>query len=123
MKILIADDDEMFMQLIAFKLEKEKSYQIYTAVDGKRAMQIAQEIKPDVVITDILMPFASGLELIEFLRKSMSSDIFIIAISTAGLEFNMKEAYEMGADDFIAKPFPLEDLIIKIRNVLPTNSY
>lgn len=122
MKILIADDDEMFMKLIAFKLEKEKSYQIYTAADGKRAMQLARQIKPDIVITDILMPFASGLELIEFLRKKMASETFIIAISTAGLQLNMQEAYELGADDFVTKPFPLEDLIIKIRNMLPTNS-
>ncbi len=121
MKILIADDDEIFMQLIAFKLKKEKDYQVYTATDGKRAMQIAKEVKLDVLITDILMPFASGLELIEFVRKSTSADTFIIAISAAGLEANMKEVYDMGADDFISKPFPLEELILKIKNVLHTN--
>lgn len=122
MKILIADDDEIFMRLIAFKLGKEESYQIYTATDGKRAIQLAKQTKPEVVITDILMPFASGLELIEYVRKCLSPETFIIAISTAGLATNMQEAYDMGADDFIAKPFPLEDLLVKISNVLPTNS-
>lgn len=121
MKILIADDDEAFMSLIAFKLQKEGSYEIYKALDGKRAKQLVQEVHPDIVITDVLMPFASGLELIEFTRNKVKLDTFIIAISTVGLEMAMQEAYDMGADDFMAKPFSLEELIIKIRNLSPTN--
>lgn len=123
MKILIADDDEAFMSLIAFKLQKEGSYEIYKALDGKRAKQLVQEEHPDIVITDVLMPFASGLELIEFTRNKVKLDTFIIAISTVGLEMTMQEAYDMGADDFMAKPFSLEELIIKIRNLSPTDPY
>lgn len=123
MKILIADDDEIFMNLIAFKLRKEGNYKIFTALDGKQAKHLAQEVRPDIVITDVLMPFASGLELIGCIRNELKLDSFIIAISTVGLEMAMQEAYEMGADDFMAKPFNLEELVIKIVNLSPTNYY
>lgn len=123
MKILVVDDDEVFMNLIAFKLRKEGNYEIFTALDGKRAQHLVQEVHPDIVITDVLMPFASGLELIEFIRNTMKSDTFIVAISTVGLEMAMQEAYEMGADDFMAKPFNLEELLIKIKNMSPINHH
>lgn len=117
MKILIADDDEFFLNLIAFKLRKEGYDEVYTATDGKKAIKIAQNIRPDIIITDVLMPFASGLEVIGFTRNELKLNVFIIAISTVGLETAMQEAYEMGADDFMAKPFNLEELILKLENL------
>lgn len=119
MKILIADDNDFFLNLIAFKLRKEGYDEIHTATDGKKAKKIAQKIRPDIIITDILMPFASGLEVIGFIRNELKPDVFIIAISAVGLETAMQEAYEMGADDFMAKPFNLEELILKLKNLSP----
>ncbi len=120
-KILIADDDEIFMNLIAFKLKKEGSYQIFTASNGKTAKQKAREIQPDILITDVLMPFASGLELIGFIRNELKLSTFIIAISAVGLESAMQEAYDMGADDFMGKPFNLEEMLLKVRNLSHIN--
>lgn len=117
LKILIADDDEIFMSLIAFKLKKEGNYQIFTASNGKTAKQKAKEVYPDIIITDVLMPFASGLELIGYIRNELKLPAFIIAISTVGLESAMQEAYEMGADDFMGKPFNLEEMLLKIKNL------
>lgn len=119
-KILIADDDEMFLNLLAFKLQKEGCFQIYTAPDGKKAKQLAAEVRPDIVITDVLMPIASGLELIEHIRTGLKLNSFVVAISTLGLEMNMQEALDLGADDFMAKPINLEELIIKVKNLSPT---
>lgn len=121
MKILIADDDEIFLKLIAFKLSKEGYKEIFTAADGKRAKKVARDIRPEFIITDVLMPFASGLEFIGYMRNELKLDAFIIAISTVGLESAMQEAYDMGADDFMAKPFNLEDLVLKIKNLSPAN--
>lgn len=119
MKILLADDDEFFLNLVAFKLRKEGYGEVYTATDGKKAKKIAQNIRPDIIITDVLMPYASGLEVIGFTQNELKLNVFIIAISSVGLETAMQEAYEMGADDFMAKPFNLEELILKLKNLSP----
>ncbi len=120
MKILIADDDEMFLNLIAFTLRKEGSYEIFTATDGKKAKKMAHEIHPDVVISDVLMPFASGLELVEYIKNELKLEPFIIVTSTVGLEVAMQEVYEVGADDFMAKPFNLGELLLKLKNISNT---
>lgn len=118
MKILIADDDEALLNMIVFKLKKENFGEILTATDGKSARQIAAEEVPDIIVTDILMPYYSGLELISFVRNELHRDTPIITLSVVGLEDTVLEAFELGANDFMSKPFNLPELLIRIRRAL-----
>jgi DNA-binding response OmpR family regulator len=118
MKILIADDDEALLNMIAFKLKKDKFGEIFTATDGKAAKQIVEEEIPDVIVTDILMPYCSGLELISYVRNELHRNTPIITLSVVGLEDTVLEAFELGANDFMSKPFNLPELLIRIRRAM-----
>ena len=118
MKILIADDDEALLNMIAFKLKKENFGEIFTATDGKTALQIVEEEAPDIIVTDILMPYCSGLELISFVRNELHQNTPIITLSVVGLEDTVLEAFELGANDFMSKPFNLPELLIRIRRAM-----
>ncbi len=118
MKILVADDDEALLNMIAFKLKKENFGEIFTATDGKAAKQIVEEETPDVIVTDILMPYCSGLELISFIRNELHWNTPIITLSVVGLEDTVLEAFELGANDFMSKPFNLAELLIRIRRAI-----
>lgn len=121
-KILIAEDDEALLNMIAFKLRGEGFSQIYCAYDGKRAKRLAKEETPDVIITDILMPFASGLEVISYVKLELGHDPFIIALSALGTTHSEKEAYDLGANYYLAKPFNLQELVDQIKSVIPVAS-
>ncbi len=118
MKILIADDDEALLNMIAFKLKKDNFGEIFIATDGKAAKQIAKEENPDVIVSDILMPYCSGLELISFVRNELHRNTPIITLSVVGLEDTVLEAFELGANDFMSKPFNLPELLIRIRRAM-----
>lgn len=119
-KILIAEDDEALLNMIAFKLRSEGFSQILCAYDGKRAKRLAKDHKPDVIITDILMPFASGLEVISYVRRDLAYDPFIIALSALGTTYTESEAYDLGANFYLAKPFNLQGLVDQVKQVIPT---
>ena len=119
-KILIAEDDEALLNMIAFKLRGEGFSQVFHAYDGKRAKRIIFEEKPSVIITDILMPFASGLEVISYVREMrLSYDPFIIALSAMNTPQAEAEAYDLGANYYLAKPFNLQGLIDQVKQVIP----
>jgi len=118
MKILVADDDEALLNMIAFKLKKENFGEVFTATDGKTARQIVEEEAPDIIVTDILMPYCSGLELISFVRNELQRNTPIITLSVVGLEDTVLEAFELGANDFMSKPFNLPELLIRIRRAM-----
>ena len=119
-KILIAEDDEALLNMIAFKLRGEGFSHIFCAHDGKRAKRLAKEQKPEVIITDVLMPFASGLEVISYVRLELAYDPFIIALSALGTTRTEEEAYELGANFYLAKPFNLQELADQVKQVIPT---
>jgi len=118
-KILIAEDDRMLLRTIAFKLEKE-GYEVKTALNGRQAAEMIEQESPDLVLSDIMMPYVNGLELIEIV-KSCSLKTSMIMLTSIGLEDTVVKAFEMGADDFMTKPFNLGELLIRIRRHLALN--
>jgi len=115
MKILIAEDEKMTLKMLSMRLKMD-GYEIIQAEDGLQAMNyLDKEGCPDLVITDIMMPFFSGLEVIVKIRKEMHSKIPIIVLSAMGQEEAVSSAFEMGADDFIAKPFNPTELSARVR--------
>ncbi len=120
MKILIAEDDPIMLALIGKQLEKD-NYSIVGARDGNEALLAMESFTPDLVITDLLMPFTSGLELIGIIRSNHGKKIPIIVLSVLDEEATVMEAFSLGADDFLTKPFKGGELLIRIKRLLSQN--
>ncbi|SHN67230.1 Response regulator receiver domain-containing protein [Flavobacterium fryxellicola] len=116
-KILIIEDDELMIKILLFILSKE-GYQLTILKDGLSAIEQLHAINPDMVITDLLLPYKSGLEVIRFVRSHFDKKA-IIALSSLGEEKNsVSEAFKLGADDFIAKPFNPNELVLRVKRLL-----
>jgi DNA-binding response OmpR family regulator len=116
-KIVIAEDNSTLSLLLKFRLEKE-GYNLLMAVDGKEAIELIENDKPDLIITDIMMPFVSGLEVISHVRNKLDSETPIIVFSSAGQEEMVIKAFNLGANDFMGKPFSPNELVIRVKRLL-----
>lgn len=117
MKILICEDDEMVLKMVEFKLRKE-GYEVHLAHDGKEAAHKIESLNPDLIITDIMMPYLNGLEIVNHVRKILNMKTPIIIVSSIGLEKTVLEAFQLGADDFITKPFSPNELSVRVKKML-----
>ena len=116
-QILLVEDDLMLLYLLDFRLKKE-GYHVETANNGKDAISKIKSDPPDLVVSDIMMPFVSGLELTEFIKNECEAEIPIVIISSAGQEEMVLKAFNLGADDFIAKPFSPNELIVRLKKMI-----
>ncbi|HEX3009061.1 MAG TPA: response regulator transcription factor [Bacteroidales bacterium] len=118
MKILICEDDTLTLKALEHKLKKD-GYTIISAQDGKTACDMLSELNDiDLLLTDLHMPVLSGLELINFVRGNLKSNMPIIMLSRVGLEETVLQAFELGADDYITKPFNPDELTLRIKRLL-----
>lgn len=116
-KIVIAEDNSTLSLLLKFRLEKE-GHELLMAVDGKEAIELIENNKPDLIITDIMMPFVSGLEVISHVRNKLALETPIIVFSSAGQEEMVIKAFNLGANDFMGKPFSPNELVIRVNRLL-----
>ena len=116
MRILIAEDDELIIKTVEHKLLKE-GYEVLISRNGKDAINLIEETEVDLIITDIMMPFASGIEMLSAL-KNLKKQIPVIMLSSMGQEDVILEAFQMGAADFMVKPFSPNELILRIKRLL-----
>lgn len=117
MKILVAEDEAMLRKTIEMKLKKE-GYEVVVTTDGRQAIEELDQANPDVIVTDIMMPYASGLEVINFVRQKLNRKTPIIILSAMEQEKVVMEAFELGADDYITKPFSLNELAIRVKRLI-----
>ena len=117
MRILVVDDDKMVVEAIAHSLRTE-GYEVVTACDGMEALRIFENENIDLIITDILMPQLSGLNLISFFREFHSIKIPIIIVSSLGKSNIIYPSLRMGANDFITKPIDFEELALSVKKHL-----
>ncbi|GIZ07595.1 response regulator transcription factor [Flavobacterium sp. UMI-01] len=116
-KIVLAEDNSILSLLLKFKLEKE-GYDLLIAGNGKEAINLIEEHNPDMILTDIMMPFVSGLEVISHVRNKLASNTPIVVFSSAGQEEMVVNAFNLGATDFMSKPFSPNELIIRTKRLL-----
>ncbi|MRX63979.1 response regulator [Maribacter luteus] len=116
-KLLLAEDDELLASLLKFRLQKE-GFQVNISSNGKEVKEHLEKEVPDLIISDIMMPYFSGLELVDYVRNELNSKIPIIIISSAGNEENVLKAFDLGANDFISKPVSPAELIMRINREL-----
>jgi len=112
-KLLLAEDDHMLASLLKYRLERD-GYEVILEYDGKSVKENLQGEIPDVLIADIMMPYFSGIELVDYVRNSLKSDVPIILISSASNDENIISAFEMGANDFISKPVSPSELMVRV---------
>lgn len=116
--ILIVDDEKDIVELLAYNLERE-GYQIAKAYDGQQALQYIKENKPALVILDLMLPVINGFEICRILRKKPETEGLPIIMLTAKTDSVDKiMGLEIGADDYITKPFNIRELIARVRAVL-----
>jgi DNA-binding response OmpR family regulator len=115
MKILVVEDEPLMLKTISLKLTKE-GYDVITAEDGKSAMDKIKSELPQLVITDIMMPYVSGLEIVSYI-KNCDSKIPVIVLSAMGQEKTVLEAFNLGADDYMTKPFSPNELVIRVKRL------
>ena len=112
-KILIVDDEKSISDLLVFNLEKE-GYKTITAGDGEEAVEFALTQKPDLILLDIMLPKADGLTVCKKIRQTLSKTP-IIMLSAKGEEIDKILGLEIGADDYITKPFSVRELIARVK--------
>jgi len=117
MKILVCEDDYMVIKAIEHKMTRE-GYEVEIANDGKMASEKLKSQEYDLIITDLLMPFTGGLELINLMRADLKKDTPIIVLSKVGNEETIIEAFKLGADDYLTKPFSPNELSIRVKRFL-----
>jgi len=116
--ILIVDDEEDIIELIKYNLKKE-GYAILTAMTGEAALKIARHSRPDLVVLDLMLPGIDGLEVTRCLKRNDDTmDIPIVMVTAKGEESDIVAGLELGANDYISKPFSPRELTARIRAIL-----
>ncbi len=114
-KILIVDDDENICELLRLYLEKD-GFETVVANDGGQAIEFAQKYSPDLILLDIMLPVLDGWQVCREIRKT--SDTPIIMLTAKGETFDKILGLELGADDYVSKPFDTKEVIARIKAVL-----
>jgi DNA-binding response OmpR family regulator len=114
-RILVVDDEPSVTDLLAYNLRKA-GYELLTAADGREALRLAHAAGPDLILLDLMLPEVDGLEVCRELRKT--SRVPIIMITARGEEIDRVVGLELGADDYVSKPFSVRELLSRIKAVL-----
>jgi len=114
-RILIVDDEEMIVRTVKAYLDRE-GFKTYTAFDGEEALRAFEEKGPDLIVLDLMLPKVSGIEVTRRIRSS--SRVPIIMLTAKAAEADRVVGLELGADDYVVKPFSPRELVARIRAVL-----
>ena len=117
-RILAVDDEPNILMSIEFILEME-GYEVHTARDGDEALEVAERVRPDLILLDVSMPRKDGYEVCRILREREDmAGTKVIMLTAKGQTLEKKKGIEVGADNYVTKPFGAEDLLEKIRAIL-----
>jgi two-component system, OmpR family, phosphate regulon response regulator PhoB len=116
--VLVVEDEDALAQLLKYNLEKE-GYRVRVAMDGEEAMVLAEEATPDLVVLDWMLPKASGVEVCRRLRaRQETRNTPIVMLTARGEESDRIRGLDMGADDYVTKPFSMSELQARLRAVM-----
>lgn len=112
MKVLVVEDDGTLLETLEYNLVKN-GYDVVTARDGRRALHAARTETPDLIVLDVMLPFLDGFEVCRILRKETA--VPIIMLTARGDEVDKVVGLEMGADDYLTKPFSMRELLARVK--------
>lgn len=118
-RILVIDDEPMIVESVSYNL-KQEGYEVVTAVDGEAGLKLAETGEFDLILLDLMLPGIDGLEICRRFRKQ--SDIPIIMLTAKEGEIDRVLGLELGADDYITKPFSMRELLARVKTVLKRTS-
>jgi two-component system phosphate regulon response regulator PhoB len=108
--VLVVDDEQDILDLVRFRLEHD-GYRVLTASDGQTGLALARTERPDLCILDVMMPKLSGLEVLAQLRTDpATADARVILLTARGQDADVDRGFELGADDYVTKPFSPKEL-------------
>ncbi|WP_118135973.1 phosphate regulon transcriptional regulator PhoB [Oceanicella sp. SM1341] len=117
-RVLVVEDEEALSELLSYNLEKE-GFTVTVAPDGEEALMLVEEDGPDIILLDWMLPNVSGLEIARQMRARVQTrDIPIIMLTARGAEEDRIRGLEIGADDYLTKPFSMSELLARMRAVL-----
>ncbi len=121
--ILIIDDEKDLTELLEYNLKKE-NYKVICAKDGEMGLRMAQAMLPDLIVLDIMMPGLDGLEVCKNLRKNpKTTGVLVLILTAKAEEMDKVIGLEMGADDYMVKPFGVRELLARVKALLRRKSY
>jgi DNA-binding response OmpR family regulator len=117
-KILVVDDEPDAVDLVQFNL-KNAGYEVVSAGDGAQALKMAKNTAPDLILLDVMLPEIDGLEVCKMLRRDVATaGIPIIMLTAKAAEIDRVLGFELGADDYVTKPFSPRELTLRVKNLL-----
>lgn len=114
-RILVVDDEPTLVATLRYNLERE-GYRVTTASDGESALAAARESRPDLIVLDLMLPGLDGLDVCRILRREMTVPILMLTAKTE--EVDKVVGLELGADDYVTKPFSMRELLARVRALL-----
>jgi DNA-binding response OmpR family regulator len=114
-KILVVDDEISLQETVAYNLKKQ-GYDVQTTGDGAEALEMARELQPDLIILDVMLPGLDGFEICRILRREMTTPVLMLTARDD--EIDRVVGLEVGADDYMAKPFSMRELIARVKAML-----
>jgi len=115
MKVLVVDDELPIVEAVSYNLRRE-GYEALTAMDAEQCLESVRSQKPDLIILDVMLPTASGFDVCRLLRKQSSVPIIMLTARTE--ETDRVVGLELGADDYVTKPFSMRELMARVKGVL-----
>ncbi|MGK7906521.1 MAG: response regulator transcription factor [Synechococcus sp.] len=116
--ILVVDDDPTILSLLQLNLE-QAGYAIHMATEGTQAQALALQVQPDLIVLDVMLPNVDGLTLCQRLRRdNRTSHLPILMLTALGKSDDIVAGFQAGADDYLKKPFELEELLVRVRALL-----
>jgi DNA-binding response OmpR family regulator len=117
-KVLVIEDDTHIWKIIEYKLKKEK-HELTWANDGLKALDILKTLKPDLIISDIMVPYMDGIQILKKIKaKDELKDIPVIMLTSKAQEKDIVKGLELGAQDYMAKPFSPAELLLRVNKAL-----
>lgn len=115
-KVLVIEDEDLIRKALEFRLKKD-GYQVIPCADGRQGIQAIENDKFDLVLTDLMLPYNNGLEVVSRL-KEISKETPVIVLTNIGLEHVVLDAFNLGADDYMTKPFSPNELSVRVKRLL-----
>lgn len=116
--ILIVEDDEDILQLLQFNFESS-GFQVHTSADGREGLAMARRLRPDLVLLDLMLPGMDGFDICKSLKRdSETAQLPVIMLTARSEEVDRIVGLELGADDYVVKPFSFRELLLRVRAVL-----
>ncbi len=116
MKVLVVDDEALTCKVIYNKLSKA-GFDVSVCNDGQEALNILKSSTPDLIISDLMMPYISGIELLTKVKNEIPKHIYVMLISSLHKNEIISTVLELGADDFIAKPIKPKELLLRVQKI------